>query len=192
MAAKDIPLILTLDVTGTPHRWVNYEQAAYYYAKDLIAWSLGGDDYTIWGGTQRMSGNRSSLTMNTIIAIRGMNNNKKNLAAVPPLTNRALFRRDKNVCAYCGHEFNCNDLTRDHVTPVSKGGPDDWRNVVAACGGCNRHKSDKTPDQAGMKLIYVPYAPNRSEYLILMNRRVLADQMEYLMKSVPKTSRLHA
>ena len=65
--AANLPLILALDVSGQPHRWINYEAAAYYYSKEAVAWSLGEHDYTIYGGTQRISGLRSSLTMNTIL-----------------------------------------------------------------------------------------------------------------------------
>jgi hypothetical protein len=43
-----------------------------------------------------------------------------------------------------------------------------------------------------MPLLYVPYVPNRHEHFILRNRRILADQMEYLLAGVPRTSRLHA
>jgi hypothetical protein len=32
-----------------------------------------------------------------------------------------------------------------------------------------------------MKLLAVPYTPNLAEYLILSNRRILADQMEFLL-----------
>jgi hypothetical protein len=42
-----------------------------------------------------------------------------------------------------------------------------------------------------MPLLYVPYVPNRHEHFILRNRRILADQMEYLLAGVPRTSRLH-
>jgi hypothetical protein len=42
-----------------------------------------------------------------------------------------------------------------------------------------------------MSLLYVPYAPSRHEHFILRNRRILADQMEYLLAGVPKSSRLH-
>ena len=42
-----------------------------------------------------------------------------------------------------------------------------------------------------MPLIYVPYVPNRNETFILTNRRILADQMEWLLGGVPAHSRLH-
>ena len=42
-----------------------------------------------------------------------------------------------------------------------------------------------------MRLLYVPYTPSRHEHFILRNRNILADQMEYLLMGVPRTSRLH-
>jgi 5-methylcytosine-specific restriction endonuclease McrA len=75
--------------------------------------------------------------------------------------------------------------------PSSKGGADSWMNLVAACKACNRHKANHTPEGAGMKLHYVPYIPNRYEAFILSNRKILADQMEFLLHGVPKSSRMH-
>lgn len=186
--AKGKPLILQLDVAANPCRWINYEQAAFYYAKELVAWSLGEDGMRIHGGTNRQ-GLRSFLDLNTIIAVRGELGDKQ-MYRTPSLTNRALFRRDHHVCAYCGSEYPTNKLSRDHVTPRCQGGRDVWRNVVTACGPCNKRKDRFTPEEAGMKLLYVPYAPNRAEYLILMNRTILADQMEFLKSRVTKDSRI--
>ena len=101
-----------------------------------------------------------------------------------------LFRRDQHICAYCGNRFLVGDLSRDHVQPVSKGGPNIWTNVVTACHSCNKYKDDRTPEQAGMELYYVPYTPNRAEWLILQNRKILADQMDFLIAKVPRESRL--
>lgn len=188
---RQLPLVLALDVAGQPGRWVTYEESAYYYAKGSVAWEMAPVSFTIYGGTNVKTGKQSSLTMNTIIAIRGQQNGKHaNRMHVPPLTNKALFRRDLNICAYCGDEFRTADLTRDHVVPTSKGGKDIWTNVVAACERCNRKKDDYLLEQVGMKLIFVPYQPNRSEWLILQNRRILTDQMDFLIKQVPRQSRL--
>lgn len=189
VAAKGRPLILQLDVAGNPARWINYEQAAFYYAKELIAWSMGQDGFRIHGGHSHVTGVRSFLDLNTIIAVRGELGDKQ-IYRTPTLTNRTLFRRDQHICAYCGQEFSVSALTRDHVTPRSRGGKDIWTNVVAACGGCNKVKDARTPEEAHMKLVYVPYAPNRAEYLILNNRTILADQMEFLKAKVTKESRI--
>ena len=80
------------------------------------------------------------------------------------------------------------DLSRDHVKPVARGGRDSWTNTVTACRRCNTRKGSRSPEQAGMPLLYVPYVPDRHEHFILRNRRILADQMEYLLAGVPKSS----
>ena len=80
----------------------------------------------------------------------------------------------------------------EHIIPLSRGGRQSWMNLVTACRSCNTRKGSRTPQQAGMPLLYVPYVPNRHEHFILRNRRILADQMEFLMAHLPKSSRLHS
>lgn len=188
---REIPLVLQLDIAGNPRNWITYEKSAYYYTKNLVAWVGAPVEFTLTGGMSRMTGERSTLTMNTIVAVRG-DINEKQLRYINrvPLTNRALFRRDKNTCAYCGDTFGSMELSRDHIHPTSKGGPNVWMNVVTACHECNKRKDARTPEEANMQLLYVPYVPNRAEYLILQNRRILADQMDFLIKRVPRESRL--
>ena len=186
-----LPLVLTLDTHGVPHRWVTWQHACFYYAKDQVAWTLGEQAFTVYGGTNRLTGERSAITSSSIIAIKGKAMAMKSFNQVPPLNNRELFHRDRQICAYCADSLPSTKLTRDHIKPFSKGGKDTWMNVVTACRGCNERKSDRTPEGAGMELVYLPYVPNRAEYLILTNRRILADQMEFLAQHVSAQSRLH-
>ena len=85
-----------------------------------------------------------------------------------------------------------SQLSRDHVTPLSRGGLDTWNNVVTACRRCNNAKAYKTPEEAGMQLLAVPFTPTYAEYIFLKGRRVLADQMQYLLAHFPRSSPLHA
>ncbi len=186
-----LPLVLTLDAHGVPHRWITWQHACFYYAKDQVAWTLGEPAFTVFGGTNRMTGKRSEITASSIIAVKGKAMAMKSFNQVPPLNNRELFHRDRQICAYCAHSFAGAKLTRDHIKPFSKGGRDSWMNVVTACRACNERKSDRTPEGAGMELCYLPYVPNRAEYLILTNRRILTDQMVFLAQHVPAQSRLH-
>ena len=188
--AIDSPLILTLDFHGVPHRWVTWQQACFYYAKNLVAWTLGESAFTFHGGVSRATGRRSSITTNSIIAIRGKAMAMKGFSQVPPLSNRELFRRDRQICGYCGGEFGFLRLTRDHITPVSRGGRDHWMNVVTACRHCNGMKRNRTPEESGLELLYTPYVPNKAEYLILTNRKILSDQMDFLVQHVSSYSRL--
>lgn len=183
------PLILTLDVHGVPHRWVTWQHACFYYAKEQVAWAAGEHCFTFHGGLSRLTGARSEIVANSIIAIKGRALATKSFCAIPPLNNRELFHRDRHICAYCGGGFPSLRLTRDHIIPVSQGGRDIWMNVVTACRSCNQRKSGHTPELAGMELLYAPYVPNKAEYLILCNRNILADQMDFLARHVPAQSR---
>ena len=120
------------------------------------------------------------LLVSTIVAAHGVHRGADLLNDVPALTNRRLFRRDDHMCLYCGDYLYDSELTRDHVVPVSRGGADTWENVVTACRECNHRKADMLLDECGMRLLAVPYAPNRAEGLILENRHILGDQMEFL------------
>ena len=73
--------------------------------------------------------------------------------------------------------------------PLSKGGRDTWENVVSACFHCNSRKGGRTPQQAGMPLLAVPFRPSWIEHLILSNRHILADQMAFLKSHLPKRAR---
>ena len=186
----DSPLILSLDAHGTPHRWISWQQACFYYAKNLVAWTLGDRTFTFHGGISRDTGLRSSITAHSIIAVKGKSLGALAYSQIPPLNNRELFRRDCQICAYCGGEFTIFRLTRDHIIPLSRGGRDTWMNVVTACRHCNGHKRNRLPEEAGMELRYAPYVPNKAEYLILTNRKILSDQMEFLRMHVSAHSRV--
>ena len=95
--AKDKPLILSLDAHGVPHRWISWQQACFYYAKNLVAWTLGDSTFTYYGGICRVTGERSSITAHSIVAIKGKALAAKGFNQVPPLNNRELFRRDQWV-----------------------------------------------------------------------------------------------
>lgn len=82
-----------------------------------------------------------------------------------------LFLRDHYTCQYCGKEYSYNELTYDHIIPKSQFYPDtksatNWLNITTACIFCNRKKSNKTPEQANMKLLSIPKKPMyESRYL---------------------------
>ncbi len=174
------PLILRLDIAGSPIRWIPWQDAVNLYSREMIAWTAGDSIFTFHGGTSRLTGLRSIVEINSIIAVKRSNHAKHNKRIIPPLTNRELFLRDAFLCMYCGNKFNDCSLTRDHIIPVSKGGKDRWSNVVTACRHCNTRKGNRTPERASMPLLAIPYIPNWAEYLALSNRKILADQMEFL------------
>lgn len=180
--------VLALDASGLPRKWINYEDAITYFAKGMVVWSLGDTVATFRGGVQN-DGVMSVLETPSIIAVKGKGFNLEKAGKVI-LSNKTLFARDKHTCAYCGDTFSNGQLSRDHVHPVSRGGENTWMNCVTACIKCNTAKGARTPKEFGHELLYVPYEPSHFENMILQNRNILADQMEYLLSGVPKHSRI--
>lgn len=186
--------VLRTDVAGMPLEWIDYRDAVRLYHTEQVAYACGSRIYSVRGGVSACTGLRSIVDVNSIIATHGNTHSleRNSDEYSPPLNNRTLFRRDGNMCMYCAQQFRTSDLTRDHITPLSLGGRDVWTNVVAACRRCNNHKGGKTPEEAGLELVAVPFTPTYAEYIYLKGRRVLADQMAYLLTHFPRTSPLHA
>jgi 5-methylcytosine-specific restriction endonuclease McrA len=186
--------VLRTDVAGMPLEWIDYRDAVTLYHAEQVAYACGSPIYQVRGGYNAKSGARSVIEVSSIIATRGdtrtLERNRDRYT--PPLNNQTLFKRDANVCLYCAQRFRTSDLTRDHITPLSRGGRDAWTNVVTACRRCNNHKGGRLLEEVGMQLIAVPFTPTYAEYIYLKGRRVLADQMEYLLTHFPRSSPLHA
>jgi len=187
--ATVVPLILAVDVTGAPRGWITWRDAVASKASGRVDRELGEFLFTFHGGRSRLTGERSEISISSILALRGRNPRAWEPQA-PALTNSLLFQRDLHLCCYCGRQKRPELLTRDHVIPVSRGGADHWKNVVTACKPCNQRKGAKTPERAGMMMLYVPYTPSVYEAMILRNRRILADQMDFLLSLLPADSRL--
>ena len=154
--------VLKLSAQGLPQSWISLEQAVIHYASDEVRWESGGEVAVFHGGHNAVTGLQSIIRVNSIIGTRGVP--KINPFRLRPgLTNGKLFERDRYVCAYCGDRFHEHDLTREHIIPFAQKGVDTWMNVVT---------------------------PSLWEDFILRNRRILADQMEFLIAHVPKPSRL--
>lgn len=66
---------------------------------------------------------------------------------------RMVLARDGYVCQYCGSYGN----TIDHIVPRSRGGQNTWGNLCCACKKCNNEKSDRTPEEAGMRTPEIPH-----------------------------------
>jgi hypothetical protein len=185
--------VLRTDAGGMPLEWIDYREAVRVYHLGQVAYSLGTTLYRIHGGYSARTGLRSVIEISSIIATYGNNHalHKARENYTPPLSNQALFARDAQLCLYCGERFPVRALSWDHVQPLSRGGRDRWSNVVTACKRCNNHKAGRTPEEAGMELLAIPFVPTHAEYIYLQGKRVLADQMEFLLAHFPRTSPLH-
>lgn len=184
--------VLRTDLAGMPLEWIDYKAAARLYFLGEVAYSCGQPMLVLRGGINARTKQRSILRIHSIVATVGTHRALHQLRDdyVPPLCNRTLFQRDDHLCLYCGGRFSARHLSRDHVRPLSHGGTNDWTNVVTACVRCNNFKAGRTPEAAGMELLAVPFVPTHAEYVYLMGRNVLADQMEFLRAHFPRSSPL--
>jgi hypothetical protein len=182
--------VLQLDLQGTPQAWISLEQAATHLASGSVAWVDGaGPLATLRGGFNVARGCQSIIEVFPIVALRGAS--RINLFdIVPAFSKEKLFRRDRLTCAYCGQRFAERELQCEHIVPESRGGGWTWMNLVTACAACNGRKAARTPEEANMRLLYLPYLPSRFESFLLEGRQIRADVHEWLAARLPRGSRL--
>lgn len=99
------------------------------------------------------------------------------------VTNTFLFARDHYRCQYCHRwqlELRTREcLTRDHLVPLSRGGTNDWTNVVTACSTCNTRKGSRLPEECGMHPLSHPREPH-FVHLSWAVRRLTMTQAKYI------------
>lgn len=77
----------------------------------------------------------------------------------PKFSINGIWVRDNGICQYTGKKLSKQDGNIDHVIPKSRGGKTDWTNCVLAHKDINAKKADKTPEEAGYKLLKKPDVP---------------------------------
>lgn len=99
------------------------------------------------------------------------------------VTNTFLFARDRYRCQFCGRselELGFREcLTRDHLVPLSRGGNNDWANVVTSCSSCNARKGNRLVPESGMRLLSIPSEPH-FVYLTWAVRKLTPIQEKYI------------
>src|SRR2546421_7882769 len=77
----------------------------------------------------------------------------------PKLCAKTIRERDGNRCQYTGKLLRPDEGSLDHVLPRSRGGKDEWGNLVWSDKTVNARKGNRLPHEAGLKLLSVPRAP---------------------------------
>jgi 5-methylcytosine-specific restriction endonuclease McrA len=117
----------------------------------------------------------------------------KNNTMFEPFTRKNIFIRDGGKCCYCDKKLKLSELHWDHIVPRDQGGKSNWQNICSCCLSCNLKKKNRTPAEAGMKLLRKPYAPHRKhsrrEELVLKLKEIgnLPDKrwMDYIYYDIP-------
>src|SRR5882724_10224394 len=94
----------------------------------------------------------------------------------PKLCAKTIRERDGNRCQYTGKLLQPEEGSLDHVLPRSRGGKDEWGNLVWSDKTVNAKKGDRLPHEAGLKLLSVPRAPKELPVTALIrNPQSIAD-----------------
>ena len=146
--------VLTLSHTYEPLGVVNWEKA--------ITLLISGKVKTLSEYDQEVRSPSVSFKIPSVIVF---NHNKRNRIKSVRFSRKNVWVRDEGKCQYCCKPVNSQDFTLDHVLPRTNGGTTVWNNVVTCCYACNQKKGDKTPQQAGMKLVKNPVRPDSLPYI---------------------------
>jgi hypothetical protein len=101
---------------------------------------------------------------------------KNRKASFEAPSKRNICIRDNFTCQYCGRRVSMATATKDHVIPRSKGGKDSLTNLVTCCVDCNQRKADRTPEEAGMRLLSKPRRLSDEEKLQVLLKTVNSDE----------------
>lgn len=124
--------------------------------EDRVEALANWDDIIKWGDTQIFHPSILKLTY-------PIKRNYKNTN----FSRKAVVKRDKSTCQYCGQKLSASEITMDHVLPKAKGGITSFTNCVVSCKPCNGLKADKTPEQANMVLLKRPAHPSFIDHFIV-------------------------
>ncbi|MEM9418789.1 MAG: HNH endonuclease [Planctomycetota bacterium] len=106
------------------------------------------------------------------------------------LSRRNVYLRDDYTCQYTGKRLPSSELNLDHVVPTSRGGKTTWENLVCCSVEVNSLKGDKTPEEAGLKLIRPPRRPDATE-LLFKSRRERHDSWKHFVDAAYWNTELH-
>ena len=68
---------------------------------------------------------------------------------------KIIYDRSDGRCVLCGQRLVLENMTLDHIIPLSLGGKDDMENLQVACFACNQLKSNILPEDFINRIIKI-------------------------------------
>jgi len=101
----------------------------------------------------------------------------------PRPSRKTIYERDGGRCIYTGKKLSYGQFDLEHIVPKSRGGKDAFENLAVACKEVNNFKGDRTPEEAGLKLLWKPKAPNPMPVSALITQAKHRDWNIFLVKN---------
>jgi len=95
----------------------------------------------------------------------------------------ALWRRDNGICQYTGKLVDKKNANIDHIIPKSRGGKDNWTNLVVCTKEINNKKGNKFNSEIGLNLIKNPTSPTPIRICELITEAKHFDWKHFLTKN---------
>lgn len=159
---------LVLNKSFNPIQIIDYQKAFFLVCKEhaeIVDSSYQTYDFTEWAELSKMMNDHPNgyvRTVNQRIAkpdVIRLTLHDRLPSTDVKYTRENVYAHYRNTCSYCGHKFSTSELNLDHVIPQSRGGKKSWDNIVLSCVPCNSHKANRTPEEAGMRLLVTPKRP---------------------------------
>jgi 5-methylcytosine-specific restriction endonuclease McrA len=101
----------------------------------------------------------------------------------PSFSARGIWERDRGICQYSGRKLRREEANIDHVVPRSRGGTSSWENCVLSHREINSRKADRTPEEAGLRLLKSPSIPPEVPVSVtIRNEHAVADWGFFLLR----------
>lgn len=95
--------------------------------------------------------------------------NKKKRKTYSQEVREYIYRKANGCCELCGQKLKYEEMTLDHITPLSMGGADKLENLQASCLDCNRFKSNILPDDFMDRIVKIFVYQMKKSVAVILN-----------------------
>ena len=153
--------VLLLNSSWEVMRIIGWQRAVNLYFTHKAVTPTGHDDF------YSITTNGGVYTLPSVLVLKSYVNIPYH-SLIPSRKN--IFRRDGLICQFTGKQLTFSNATIDHVLPTSRGGVHSWENCVTCDRKVNQKKGDRTPAEAGLKLLQKPKKPSRAGLVLGLHR----------------------
>ena len=162
------------------HAQVIYAEDGSFRLFDGAGWFAFSKDLETAPGSRVIRTVSQQVVVPTVLILRGYD---RMLMQEMKFNRQNLLERDDFRCQYCGKNFPVKDLNMDHVVPRDRGGGTSWENVVISCIKCNSKKSNRSPKEAGMRLLKEPKRPPRRPFMSSLYGKPMEETWTHFIQS---------